>query len=193
MLNCSNVNMLKCSKGFTLIETLITVSIVGIGFIGFLFAFNQFSKLDKVLNDKATAIYLSQEGAEIVRNIRDTNRLRGDLVWDSGISNGTFIPVLNSPLWELNNIGGGEEWKNRIYFDPGNSDGDSFTGYRQSQFQNPPQLPDTWEKKNFYREVEIDKNDPDNDSNTEDIQIKVKVWYGDSAPVIIESYLYNWR
>lgn len=179
-------------NGFTLIETLITVSIVGIGFIGFLFALNQFARLDNNLNSKIIAIYLAQEGPEIVRNIRETNRLK-DLLWDENISSGIFIPILNSGVWELNAIGGGETWKNAVYFDADNSDGDNFAGFRQSQFQNPPQLPASWGDTIFYREIEIDKNDPDGDINTEDLQIKSRVWYGGSSPVIIESYLYNWR
>lgn len=177
------------SKGFTLIETLISVAIIGISFVGVLFSLNQFAKLDRTINEKSVAIYLAQEGVEIVRNIRDTNVLR-DEDWDRGITNGTFIPILESGEWELETVGGGNQWKVQIYYNPNDN------LFLQSKFQNPPGLPATWQKTTFYREIEINKNNPDGDSNTEDFRVKAKVWYGEQleeSAVIVEGFLYNWR
>lgn len=183
-----------CEKtGFTLIETLLSVAIIGISFTAVLFSLNQFSKLDRTVNEKSMAIYLAQEGVEIVRNVRDTNRLR-DNDWDDGIDSESYVPVLEAGELELSEIEGGETWKNKIYYDPDNSDGDEFFGYRQSKVETPPV---SWEETTFYREIEIDKNYSDGETPLGDLfQIKAKVWYGkqsSESAVIVEGFLYNWR
>lgn len=70
-------------KGFTLIEMLIVVSVVGIGIVGALSFFsislaNQFEVKQELI-----AAGLAQEGTELVRNIRDYNVLNG-LDWRNG-------------------------------------------------------------------------------------------------------------
>ena len=181
--------MLHERKGFTLIETLLSVTIVGISFTGVLFSLNQFVKLDRVIDKKSVAIYLAQEGVEVVRNMRDINVLR-DKNWDDGIKNGTVVPILDlsAGKWELEKItGGGTQYRNQVYYSPEDN------LFLQSKFEGSPPNPATWEKTVFYREIEIDKNNPDGDPSTEDFQIKAKVWYGESLPIIVEGFLYNWR
>ena len=60
------------SRGFTLVETLIAVSIFTVSILGLLSVLTQGSINSKYAKQKLVASYLAQEGIEYVRNMRDT-------------------------------------------------------------------------------------------------------------------------
>ena len=77
-------------RGFTLLEVTIAVFILVVGIGG---AFTLISRTTSSFSDPVddlTASYLTQEGVEIVRNIRDTNFLRvsngGGGTWSDGLT-----------------------------------------------------------------------------------------------------------
>ncbi|KKR70692.1 MAG: putative membrane protein [Candidatus Nomurabacteria bacterium GW2011_GWB1_40_7] len=89
----------KLSKGFTLIETLVAISIFTMSILA------MFSVLAQSISDtgyakkKMTATYLAQEGIEYARNLRDNAVLSGagwdsfnvdDTINDSPIDNSAF-------------------------------------------------------------------------------------------------------
>jgi prepilin-type N-terminal cleavage/methylation domain-containing protein len=81
MSNNSNKNN---SRGFTLIELIISIVVLSVAVIG---AYNAFTTMDILTassTDRFVAAYLAQEGIEIVRNIRDTNWIRND-DWREGL------------------------------------------------------------------------------------------------------------
>jgi len=175
----------KFQRGFSMVEIIVAVAIVGTSFVGILLSLNQALRFDKILTEKTTALYLAQEGIEIVRNIRDSNRL-ADKPWDQDIPTGVFIPILNNGEWELNSVGAGESWKLKVYFDPSSS------MFLQTKNSSPPA---GWQLTPYTRQIEISKGDFDGDGALDfEIKIKSKVWYeASSNPVVIESFLYNWR
>ena len=65
-------------NGFTIIELIISISILSVAIIGIFGAFSIVTILTSNSADQLTATYLAQEGMEIVRNIRDTNWLNMD-------------------------------------------------------------------------------------------------------------------
>ena len=69
---------MKTSKGFTIIELIITIVILAVAIIGVYNAFSIITILTSDSSDRLTATYLSQEGIEIARNIRDKNWLNMD-------------------------------------------------------------------------------------------------------------------
>jgi prepilin-type N-terminal cleavage/methylation domain-containing protein len=72
------------SRGFSIIEVMVAVSILTIGMIAVLTMSEQTIKVVKLNKDKLTASQLAQEGLELARNRRDNNWLTpGD--WKSGI------------------------------------------------------------------------------------------------------------
>lgn len=80
--------MLK--KGFTIIEMLVVIFFLSLGVTGALIAIQQTMAWSETSSQRLTAIYLVQEGIEIVRNIRDTNWLQATVPgksspWDDGI------------------------------------------------------------------------------------------------------------
>lgn len=68
----------KLKNGFTIIELIISIFILSVAVVGIFSAFSIMTILTSSSKDRLTAAYLSQEGLEIVRNIRDTNWLNID-------------------------------------------------------------------------------------------------------------------
>ena len=69
-------SILTSARGFTLVEVIVAIFVVTVG-IGGVFAFLQGTLFSGfTLENQLIAPYLAQEGAEIVRNIRDTNYVR---------------------------------------------------------------------------------------------------------------------
>jgi len=71
-------------KGFTLLETIIAIFIITIGIVGVSGLVSQTISSVTISSQRLIAAYLTQEGIEIVRNIRDTNWLEGS-AWDAGL------------------------------------------------------------------------------------------------------------
>ncbi len=64
---------LNSSRGFTLIEIIIAVSILLFGVVLVYSAFSSMTALTYGVSSRFTAVYLASEGLEIVRNLRDNN------------------------------------------------------------------------------------------------------------------------
>jgi len=79
---------MNLSRGFTIIELIITIFILSIAIVGIYSAFSMMVILTANASDRLTAAYLAQEGIEIVRNIRDTNWINSsytETVWIQGL------------------------------------------------------------------------------------------------------------
>jgi len=61
--------------GFTLIESLVSLSIVTLAIVGPISLASTSINASRVVREQLTAFYLAQEGIEIIRNERDINRL----------------------------------------------------------------------------------------------------------------------
>ncbi len=79
------------NKGFTLIETLVALSIFSLSIVALIVAAGQGVSNFQTIKARLTASYLAQEGVELVHNIRDTEMETGS--WASFI--GTSSPVAN--------------------------------------------------------------------------------------------------
>lgn len=64
------------SKGFTIIEIIITIFLLSIAVVGLYSVFAVMLILNSNVSDSFTAASLAQEGVEIARNIRDQNWIR---------------------------------------------------------------------------------------------------------------------
>lgn len=77
----------KKTKGFTLLEMLISVAIITIGALGVFSAVTKFSQQTQQERENLVAAYLCQEGIEIVKNIRDTNwMIEPAVIWKDGLT-----------------------------------------------------------------------------------------------------------
>jgi len=70
--------------GFTLIEVIVAIFLIIVGMVGVLITIQNIFPSIRIVSSQLTAAYLTQEGIEIVRNIRDTNWLNGQ-DWNANI------------------------------------------------------------------------------------------------------------
>lgn len=81
----------KMKKGFTIVETLVAVSILAVVIAGAMGAVQTGLSSYIYSKDQIIAFYLAQEGFEQIRNLRDENWLKGR-AWLYGISDGSSDP-----------------------------------------------------------------------------------------------------
>lgn len=89
-------------KGFTLLEVIIAVSILGSGIAASVALINRTIALGFVVRNQLIGANLAQEGIEIVHNIRHTNWIKQRSVlstpWDAGLIDGNSCVNFNSKI-----------------------------------------------------------------------------------------------
>ena len=90
-------------KGFTLVETLVALSIFSLSVLALMVALGGGLKSTNFAKSKITASYLAQEGIELMRNMRDTF-----VLYDGGAGDGwpLFIAHVNDCVPASTNIKG---------------------------------------------------------------------------------------
>ena len=68
---------------------MIAMSVMSIGFLAVFAVLSQTLGMNKITANQYAAAYLAAEGIEIVKNISDSNVVRGD-VWNVGLAKGRF-------------------------------------------------------------------------------------------------------
>lgn len=97
-------------KGFTMIEVLAAIYVITVGVMGIFSLVQQIISFTDISSSRLTAIYLAQEGIEIVRNIRDGNWLEGRIVevsWDEGLPAGDYNADYRTQFLPDSNCTGG--------------------------------------------------------------------------------------
>lgn len=82
-------------KGFTIIETLVALTILIVGVTGAFTAASQAISNSTFAKDQVIAFYLAEEGVEMIKNVRDTNALQGNQ-WLHGVSENPNDPCFFS-------------------------------------------------------------------------------------------------
>jgi prepilin-type N-terminal cleavage/methylation domain-containing protein len=79
------INKRKINKGFTMLEMLIVIFVFLTGIVGAYGVILNFYTTSVYSSNRFTATYLSQEGIELIKNLRDNNLISGNL-WTTGIT-----------------------------------------------------------------------------------------------------------
>jgi len=83
------------NKSFTIIEVIISITILTIGVLGSVRLMHYFYAYNSIANSRLAAAYLAQEGIEIVKNIRDGNWLEGS-AWNTSLGESRYEGDYNS-------------------------------------------------------------------------------------------------
>ncbi|MFH0890868.1 MAG: hypothetical protein V1856_02455 [Candidatus Liptonbacteria bacterium] len=83
--------LLVSRKGQALVEALVAMGVLSIGFMGIFQLLSQSLALNRVVSDNYVASYLAGEGIEIIKNIIDSNIIAGGASnWKSGLAAGSY-------------------------------------------------------------------------------------------------------
>lgn len=85
--------ILSLSKGFTLVETLVAISIFTTSILGLMAVLSSGISSTNYAKKKMTATYLAQEGIEYARNLRDTA-----VLYDSTSAQNGWDTFIGNPL-----------------------------------------------------------------------------------------------
>ena len=86
------IKKLQDSRGFTLIEAIVAIGVISVGFVGALVLLSKSASQASLLKNRVIAAHLAEEGVEVIYNIRDTNWLK-DMNWRTGLSDTAFALV----------------------------------------------------------------------------------------------------
>ena len=161
---------IKKSRGFTLIESLVAITLLMIAVTGPLALASKGLAYSNYVRDEITAFYLANESIDVIRNIRDTN-LRSGIFWQN-IPDSSGVPIDLSV--KCRDACYFDVWKNpadlKHSFDPTEtrllkkvcpSDGAVYFGYDFTKLTNSPGFPsdcsgtDVDVESPFKREVKI--------------------------------------
>ena len=79
----------KAKDGYLLMEVMVAISLLTIGFLAVLSLVSNSLSLNRVVSDQFTANYLAMEGIEIVKNLIDANYLNSN-PWNQGFNNSNY-------------------------------------------------------------------------------------------------------
>lgn len=166
-------------KGFTLIEVLTVVFVVGVGMVSALTLIQTSVSSSRFASSQLTATYLTQEGVELVREVRDSNYLKRvdgqNVNWDGNLSEGTYQMDYDD-VNKTNPLGSWTGGELKL----------SSEGYTHGSGTST----------RYRRKIEIlDKEDSNGDGTPDKIEIKVTTFFnfkGEQYKVEARENLYHW-
>lgn len=158
-------NLESKSKGFTLIEVTVSVFILVLGTLTIVGVMANSLKIINVASQTIIAANLTQEGIEVVRNIRDTNWIEEE-TYDTGITAGSYCVDYDSQI--LSSCG-----SNQLYWDGSSYNHDGLG-----------RLTD------FIRTITI-SSEADSEGTAYIRVISIVNW--DNMSITSETHLYDWK
>jgi len=169
------------SKAFTLIEVIVATFIITVGIGGVYVLIQKTISDTTLLTGRFTAIYLAQEGVEIVKNIRDTNFIK---IYEGELSEDQWTQGLTGC-----ESGCGADF-NDSFLSLGNDD--IFLKKDEGGFYDYESVTDA----PFKRKITIfDLVDLDGDDIDDQIKVLVEVSWkekGNDYKVTVQENVYNW-
>ena len=158
---------LKATQGQALVESIVAMSVLTVGFLGLLALLARSLSAERVVADNYIATYLAAEGIEVTKNIIDANILQR-LPWNAGMSDGDYeVDYASRSLMSYS--------ARALSFDP---------VARLYSYHGSVPTP-------YVRKVSVALVGPD------EMQINSKVMWttrgGGSSEINLEDHFYNWR
>ena len=187
-------------KGFTIIELLIASVIISTGLLTVVsMIFNAFGSTVP-LSDNLTASYLTQEGFEIIRRIRDTNfnkrytgEEEGDYRWLDGLIEEGDTSATGGIDYQSTELEGGKDGENLYIEDSGLYGYDGSGDAQETTFQREINI----ERKCYdgYYDDDFEDDYCEEDGEAEYILVNVEVRWkqkGEDRSYEAETKLFNW-
>ena len=95
------MNFLKNTKGQAIVESIIALSVLTVGFLSLIALMSNAIGLSKVNSEYYVATYLAAEGIEVVKNIIDTNVMTSGISWNQYLNDGLYEVEYNTQGSEL--------------------------------------------------------------------------------------------
>ncbi len=89
------------NSGQAIVEALVAISALTVGFLGIFTLLSQSFGLNRVVSDNYVGNYLASEGVEVVKNLIDANTINSR-TWNSGLTDGTYEVEYSSDALEAN-------------------------------------------------------------------------------------------
>lgn len=163
--------------GFTIIELIIAIAVLSFGILGTYEAFYAIFSRNQNVSIRFSAVYLAQEGMEIIRNLRDKNFITG-ADWSAGL-----LDCETGCQADYKTGTAAQSAANQIqpYSDSNflKISGDGFYGY------------DIGSDSIFKRKITINKI-----SGTEILKVSSRVMWdyrGEQFNFTVDGYIYNWH
>jgi hypothetical protein len=174
------MNFLKNIKGQAIVESIIALSVLTIGFLSLIALMSNAIGLSKVNSEYYVATYLAAEGIEVVKNIIDTNVITSGISWNQYLNDGLYEVEYNTQGSELSSKKINDPRVSRyLNFDLNNKIYNYSTGVR-TPFKRVIEI----------KNITINPNDPINH-----IRVKSTVFWtsrgGAQFQVDLEDHFYN--
>lgn len=181
--NFNKLTKKRQKSGFTVLELMITIFVIAVALVGGMTALQKTATLTSASSDKLIAAYLTQEGLEIIRNIRDGNWLDSDPSWNYGFDNcETGCTGCTGCIVDYSIFGNEGSWQ--IPFSEQKLTIDSANGY---YYGGPTET-------KFKRKITIKPDPADPDNNILNVLVEV-TWQerGEQKSFSAQENLYNWK
>lgn len=160
------------NKAFTLVETLVAISILMLSVTGPLYFATESLKAATYARDQITAFYLAQDAFEQIRKIRDDNYQNKKNPWYSGLNNcPSSLPCVVNSVGNFYDLG--SSYGLDYYLYRNDMEGDKKGVYSHDKSNGQTKTP-------FERKVIISATDPTNPSSdlwagSTEIKVTVKI------------------
>lgn len=158
-----------------LVEALVALSVLTMGFLGILTLLSRSTALTRVVSDNYTATYLAAEGIEIIKNLVDANVMPGGGGWGDGF-------IQPSASYEVDYQD--DNPNNLEVFNPDNFLNLDLATHLYSYRAGGSPTP-------FKRQVTVSF------PNADEMQVVSNVFWtgrgGSPSRVLVEDHFYNWR
>lgn len=171
--------ILKNKKGFGLLEIAVSISVVTISIIPLVNLLSSSLRAGRIVEERLTAVYLAQEGAEIIRKIRDdgwADLLDGNMAIVSKETNCNLVDIIDGfKLVSTSSFANSKQVLSK-----------NNNGYVQCQTPGG-----SWKDTGFTRVIDISHVDYAGNADSNYAKIAVTVSKGGTVLYSLTSYLNN--